>query len=153
MIDLFAGTGALTWEALSRGAVSATLIERHFPTARLLRENARQLGVTDQISVVPGDTFVWARTALTSGRTGSIDPDLAWLVFCSPPYEFFVSRHEDMLALIQTMLELAPPHSLLVVESDHRFDASLLPRGLTWDVRHYAPAVLAVGQLSGNVRA
>jgi 16S rRNA (guanine966-N2)-methyltransferase len=55
VIDLFAGTGALAWEALSRGAASATLIERHFPTARLLRETAVDLGVAGQITVVPGD--------------------------------------------------------------------------------------------------
>ena len=61
VFDLFAGTGALAWEALSRGAQRATLIERHFPTARLIRENAASLGLTDRIDVVPGDTFVWGK--------------------------------------------------------------------------------------------
>jgi 16S rRNA (guanine966-N2)-methyltransferase len=52
VFDLFAGTGALAWEALSRGAQRATLIERHFPTTRLIRENATSLGLTDRIDVV-----------------------------------------------------------------------------------------------------
>src|SRR4051794_22495694 len=39
-IDLFAGTGALGLEALSRGAARATFIERHFLTAKLIEENA-----------------------------------------------------------------------------------------------------------------
>ncbi len=41
VLDLFAGTGALTWEAISRGARSATLLERHFPSARLVQQNAQ----------------------------------------------------------------------------------------------------------------
>src|ERR1041384_3149877 len=43
-IDLFAGTGALGLEAISRGASGALFIERHFPTARLVEQNAQQLG-------------------------------------------------------------------------------------------------------------
>src|SRR6186713_2214397 len=39
-IDLFAGTGALGLEAVSRGASRATLIERHLPTAKLIEQNA-----------------------------------------------------------------------------------------------------------------
>src|SRR5688572_16458652 len=40
VIDLFAGTGALGLEAISRGATGATFIERHFPTAKVIEENA-----------------------------------------------------------------------------------------------------------------
>src|SRR5262245_47326918 len=58
-IDLFAGTGALGFEALSRGAARATFIERHFPTAKLIEENAAAIGVEDRIAVVFGDAFRW----------------------------------------------------------------------------------------------
>src|SRR5262245_27839595 len=44
-IDLFAGTGALGLEAMSRGASGATLVDRHFPTAELIRQNAASLGI------------------------------------------------------------------------------------------------------------
>src|SRR5688572_20874387 len=60
-IDLFAGTGALGLEALSRGAAKAIFLERHFPTAGIIRRNAATLGVADQCSVLPADTFIWAR--------------------------------------------------------------------------------------------
>src|SRR5258708_31844271 len=51
-IDLFAGTGALGLEALSRGAASATFIEKHVPSARIVEENIRSLGVGDRAKLL-----------------------------------------------------------------------------------------------------
>ena len=83
----------------------------------------------------------------------SRDPRSAipWLVFCSPPYAFFVDRQEEMLDLVHRVLEQAPAGSILVVEADSRFDFQLLPGGVAqhrreegWDVRTYLPAVVGV---------
>lgn len=145
VVDLFAGTGAITWEAFSRGAVSATVIERHFPTVRVLRENASTLGLTDHLQVVAGDAFVWARRLPSSVQAG--DTPRPWLACCSPPYDFYVERREDMLWLTAAILEAAPAGSVVLVEADERFDMGLLPSTVTWDVRPYSPAVLAVGEL------
>lgn len=142
VIDLFAGTGALTWEALSRGAVSATLVERHFPSARLVRENAKALGLVEQVEVVAADTFFWARQL--DPPSVALAPDQPWLVFCSPPYDLYVSKREEMLQLISRVVDSAPPHSRIVVEADGRFVTAGLPDTLTWDVREYPPAVLAL---------
>ena len=57
VIDLFAGTGALGLEALSRGAASATFIEKHVPSARVIEENIRTLDVADR-SNLHGDECV-----------------------------------------------------------------------------------------------
>src|SRR5579871_5940240 len=54
-IDLFAGTGALGFEALSRGASGATFAERHFPTADLIKKNAAELGVGDRATIIPAN--------------------------------------------------------------------------------------------------
>ncbi len=150
VIDLFAGTGALVWEALSRGAASATLIERHFPTARLIRENAAALGVSELVEVVPGDTFVWARKLTREALLPRCDS--SWVVFCSPPYELYVTEPDRMGTLIWRMIELAPPGSLIVVESDQRFDLATLPTRCTWDAREYPPAVLAVAEIPSPPR-
>ena len=136
-IDLFAGTGALGLEALSRGAVQATFIEQHFPTADLIQQNIRALEVKTPTEIVPSNTFIWLRR----------EPDLGpipWLVFCSPPYDFYVERQEEMLTLIGRLFAAAPPASVLVVESDERFDPTLLPDAADWDVRQYPPAVVAL---------
>jgi 16S rRNA (guanine966-N2)-methyltransferase len=76
VLDLFAGSGALGFEALSRGAAGVTFVERHRPTADALRAVARTLGVDDRVTVVPAD----ARRAaeLLEGRYD--------LVFADPPY-------------------------------------------------------------------
>jgi 16S rRNA (guanine966-N2)-methyltransferase len=137
-IDLFAGTGALALEAISRGAVRATLIERHFPSARLIEQNIASLGVGDRASVYAGDAFLWPKQR----REWADLAQPPWLVLCSPPYAFYTDRTADMLGLINGLCERAPPDSEFVVEADQRFDFSLLADLGAWDIREYLPSVL-----------
>ncbi len=137
-IDLFAGTGALGLEALSRGAARVTLIERHFPTARLIEQTIASLGVAERVSVYAGDAFLWPRqrhdwTALTQQP---------WLVLCSPPWSFLADRTEDMVGLITAVRQRAPVDSQFVVEADAQFDFGLLADLGEWDIREYPPAVI-----------
>ncbi len=132
-IDLFAGTGGLGLEALSRGAAQATFIERHFPTAAIIGENIAALEVDSRCEVFPGDTFIW-------GLRAALSQQPPWLVFCSPPYDLYVDRCDDLLALVASLLERAAAGSVFVVEADARFDFSQLPRSEEWDVRSYPPA-------------
>jgi 16S rRNA (guanine966-N2)-methyltransferase len=136
-IDLFAGTGALGLEALSRGAARATLIEQHFPTAEIIRRNMVALGVEQLARVVTADVFVWHE------RRPELGP-AAWAVFCSPPYDFYVERAGRMLELIAGLIGTAPAGSIFVVESDARFDFGLLPEPKAWDVRSYPPALVGI---------
>ena len=76
VLDLFAGTGALGFEALSRGAAHATFVEAHRPTADALRAAARDLGLGERATVVFAPAERAARTV-----TGRFD-----LVFADPPY-------------------------------------------------------------------
>jgi 16S rRNA (guanine966-N2)-methyltransferase len=142
VIDLFAGTGAMGIEALSRGAVHAVLIERRFPAVRVIERNVSALGLQDQTSVVAGDAFLWARNHAT-------DPDPPWVVFCCPPYDFYITRTADMLGLCAALIEQAPISSLMVVESDARFDLRQLPHSDQWDVRTYPPAVVSIYEKTG----
>ena len=138
-IDLFAGTGALGLEAISRGADRAILIEQHFPTANLIRRNIADLGLDAQTEVIPGNTFIWWKM-----KGPAVPGDRPWTVFCSPPYEFYAGRNAEMLELISTMLDAAPAESILVVEADARFDFQTLPDPTRWDVREYPPAVVGL---------
>ena len=136
-VDLFAGTGAMALEAISRGAVGAVLIERHLPTARMIQQNIDTVEAQAECTVVTADVFRWvARRPAVSERP--------WVVFCCPPYDFFVDRQSETLELIDTMLELAPSRSAVVVESDARFDHALLPNSEGWDSRRYVPAVVGI---------
>ena len=139
VLDLFAGTGALGLEALSRGATRALLLERHIPTAQTLKRNLVQLDLTERGTVQSADTFIWLRRFVPSET-------IPWLVFCSPPYDLFVERVAEMLALLDRLIELAPLQSQFVVESDQRFDVARLNSTLVWDVRTYPPATIALGE-------
>ena len=138
-IDLFAGTGALGFEALSRGAARGLFVERHFPTADALRRSARGLGVAERAEVRAGDVLVWSR------RLPDLPVDLPWLVFVSPPWEFFAAGHERRpatLGLIAALRRAAPPGSRFVVESDTAFPAADLPDPSAWETRPIPPACL-----------
>jgi 16S rRNA (guanine966-N2)-methyltransferase len=74
--DLFAGTGALGIEALSRGAAHCTFVERDRSVVRTLRANLDHLGIADRSRVVTGDALAQA---------GTLDVDL---VLADPPYDF-----------------------------------------------------------------
>ena len=147
-IDLFAGTGALALEAISRGAASATLIERHHPSSQVIKENARSLRVEEHCEVVFGDAFLWAKKRLSNFKSQISNPVCPphWLVFCSPPYEFYISRLAEMLDLLNGLWSAAPSGSQFVVEADERFDFGLLPEPTLWDVRDYRPARIGVAE-------
>jgi 16S rRNA (guanine966-N2)-methyltransferase len=148
-IDLFAGTGALGLEALSRGAASATFIEKHVPSARIVQENIHTLAVEDRTNLLVTSAFLWGKRDLASAA-GTSYAGKTWLVFCSPPYAFFHERVADMLALIARLQSHAPSDSILVVEADENFDFDLLRQlnGVagdgSWDIRHYAPAAVGI---------
>ena len=135
-VDLFAGTGALGFEALSRGAARAIFAERHFPTADALRRSARELGLEDRCEVRAGDVLLWAR------RPPDLPADAPWVVFVSPPWAMFGDRLAELMALIATLAQTAPAGSVIVVESDAGFDPAALPGGHAWESRAVVPAVL-----------
>jgi 16S rRNA (guanine966-N2)-methyltransferase len=140
-IDLFAGTGALGLEAISRGASGATLVERHFPTADIIGQNAKALQVESKCAILPANTLLWPQ------RWPEL-PHTPWLVFCSPPYSFYTEHVAEMLALITGLIQRAAVESIFCVEADERFDFAQLPHADEWDVRVYPPAHVGIWQKS-----
>ena len=141
VFDLFAGTGAMGLEALSRGAARCFFVERHIPTVRLIQENVLALDPDLPAEVNSSDTFFWVRQFLKKPDQYPSEP---WVVFCCPPYDFYVERKEDVLTMVGDLLKVAPEGSIFVVESDGRFDPAELPDPKSWVVRKYAPALVAV---------
>jgi len=140
VIDLFAGTGAIAIEALSRGSRLATLIEIHLPTASLLKKNLEGLDLLPVCNLFKTDAFYWVKSELSLPGA-----DIPWLVFCCPPYEFYVSRREEMLAMLQRLYDFAPPGSQFVIESDEHFDFASLPmEPPAHRIRHYPPAKIGI---------
>lgn len=80
--DIFAGTGALGLEALSRGARSATFFELNTKNASLLRENITQLITTQTAKSLALDAIVWLQQNQLTEHQERID-----IVFIDPPFE------------------------------------------------------------------
>lgn len=141
VIDLFAGTGALAIEALSRGATLATVIEVHLQTMRNLKLNIEALELQGRCQLVQSDAFYFVKTL----DTDSWPKETPWLVFCSPPYDFYVNKQQEMVQMLRRLYEIAPPGSTLVVEADTRFDFDLLSLpDADARFRTYMPAVIGV---------
>jgi 16S rRNA (guanine(966)-N(2))-methyltransferase RsmD len=139
-IDLFGGTGAMAIEAISRGATSATIIEIHLPTATLLKQNLETLDLLPICQLHKTDTFFW-----TKDEAEHPPKESPWIVFCSPPYDFYVSRKAEMLEMLNRLVDLAPVNSMFVIEADQRFDITSLPRMPEPNrIRSYPPAVVAI---------
>ena len=77
VLDLFAGTGALALEALSRGAASAVLVDR--TTHAILAENAARTKLVGRAEIRRGDVYAAAAELAREGRTFD-------LIFADPPY-------------------------------------------------------------------
>ncbi len=150
VFDLFAGTGAVGLEAISRGATRAFFVERHFPTARIVKENVEQIAPDAEVEIATADTFFWTRQFLGDPSRW---PDEPWLVFVCPPYDLFLDRADDIDWLIEHFFRAAPPDSLFVVESDSRFDVRRLPHHDKWTTRKYPPAVVSVYRESKGANA
>lgn len=115
VLDLFAGTGALGFEAASRGAAEVLLVERDPDLARSLREQATRLKV-DQVKVLAEDGLAWL------GRSPAQVFDL---VFLDPP--FAAGLWEPAAAALAPWLA---PSALIYVECPRNV-APALPPGWT----------------------
>lgn len=119
VLDLFAGSGALGIEALSRGAAHATFVENDRRALSAIRTNLESLGFEGNATVVAGD----ALTHLARGE--------GWnLLFLDPPYGF--DRWDELVALVHD--------AVVVIESDREIE---LPEAwITHRVRRYGGTVV-----------
>jgi len=139
-IDLFGGTGAIAIEAISRGATSATIIEMHLPTAALLKQNLESLNLLPVADLYKTDAFFWVKN-----EAEHPPKETPWILFCSPPYDFYVSRNEEMLIMLHKLFTIAPAASMFVIEADERFDLTSLPIVPEPNrIRFYPPAVVGI---------
>jgi 16S rRNA (guanine966-N2)-methyltransferase len=136
-IDLFAGTGALAFESLSRGAKEAVVVEQHRDAVRYIRQTAESLDVASRIRLITGDAFRLAPQLLAPP-----EDDTPWVVFLCPPYALWEEALDRLVGIIEMVLNNAPPGSVLVAETEKKFPADRLPSG-DWDLREYGGTRLA----------
>ncbi len=108
VLDLFAGSGALAIEALSRGAASATLVDSSPAAIEAIRGNLRALGL--QAEVQRRDALAF----LVAARVGGRQYDL---VFVDPPYRLAGMVGRELSIALEPLLA---PGGRVVTESDRR---------------------------------
>ncbi len=136
VLDLFAGTGAVGIEALSRGAESATFIERSPEAWRLVRENLALTNLSDRAEVLRADAFAYLQQAAAAGCTFD-------LVYIAPP------QYVNMATQALIQLDAAPltePDGLVIIQIHPQeraeLDALTLKRLRRYDERRYGSTLL-----------
>jgi 16S rRNA (guanine966-N2)-methyltransferase len=112
-LDLFAGTGAVGIEALSRGAKQACFVETSAAAAKLIEQNLQSLGVTEGYTILRDDL---------SGVVWRLQREhfVADVVFLDPPYRMQHSYEETLTVLAGSSLVWAM--SLVIAEHEKAFD-------------------------------
>ena len=115
-VDLYAGTGAIGIEAVSRGARETILVEQHPPTARLIQGNLETLGIRDGAELIEAD-------ALKGLEKIAARRLVADFVFLDPPYE----SAEEPLRILEYLdgSHIIAPYGLVIVEHHHKVELPL----------------------------
>jgi 16S rRNA (guanine966-N2)-methyltransferase len=132
VLDLFAGSGALSIEALSRGAADATLVDNGPTAGRAIERNLADLQI-EGAELVRRDALGFLRTARDRGRQYD-------LVFLDPPYRQASRLSRELSEALPAVLA---PGALVVSESDRREPLDLPPLTLD-DERRYGDTLIRI---------
>jgi 16S rRNA (guanine(966)-N(2))-methyltransferase RsmD len=136
VLDLYAGTGALALEAISRGAASAVLVEKGRDALEAIRANVAALKLGSVVRVVAGPVDRFAEKGRTEG-------DPYDLVFADPPYADVTSGAAPRALGAVVRAGLVAPGARVVLEHG-KADAPPVIEGLVHvDVRRYGDTMLS----------
>jgi len=132
VLDLYAGSGALGIEAISRGAAEATFVEREAPVLAVLRSNLASLGIDSISSIEPGDVPAVVRRLGRAKRRFD-------LVLIDPPY-----ASEEPARACEALVGAAilSPGAMLVLERDRRHPSPQVEGLAVLDERRYGDTVV-----------
>lgn len=132
VLDLFAGSGSLGIESLSRGAAHVRMVERSPATAKLLARNVEELGLASRAEVVCGD----ALERESWGKRESVE-----LVFLDPPYALVrdPARRPRLIAAVEALARdiLVPGGRLVFHAPRGALGVAAFPRTLRLEERRY----------------
>lgn len=136
VLDLFAGTGALGLEAMSRGARYAIFVEESVEGRGLIRQNVEDFGLS-------GCTKILRRDACQLGQAGTIEP--FDMVFADPPYKRGLGERALLSAYQGGWLK---PDTIIMLEEDAGAALELDPVFEIVDVRPYGDTIIRLINLS-----
>ncbi len=128
VLDAYAGSGALAFEAISRGASSAQLIEKDHSAYKICVENAKSLGLEKEIKATNANCSSWSDN----------NPDKKFdLVICDPPYD------KINIETISKLSRHLKPNGLMVLSFTGRESVPTVNGVVVVDSRIYGDAALA----------
>jgi 16S rRNA (guanine966-N2)-methyltransferase len=142
VFDLFAGTGALGLEALSRGAERAIFVERDRECVSLIVRNVATLRYEDCAIVKLADAYRWARTFQPADTRPAV-------LFIDPPYQEYERRGKFLNQMIAQLVEKVPTGSVVVLEAGRVLDRRILEDFECWDIRRYSSTHIAIKVIAG----
>lgn len=134
--DVFAGTGVVGLEAISRGATRSVLIEKDPKLVADIQKAIDRFGVADRAHVLRADAYRWAERWVPPPG-GPVN------LFLSPPFpDLQPDRVEAFLKLVRDLLGKAADESVLTIQAEEGFPERELPDLPAWDVRKYGRNLL-----------
>ena len=128
VLDIFAGTGSLGIESISRGAKSVTFVERDRLASKILEENIKSLGIDDKITTVR----IGASTWIDKNQGNIYD-----VIFADPPY------NNLQLSTVRRLGGLLKPNGLMVLSYPGTGEVPPVDGIVVVDNRSYGTANLA----------
>jgi 16S rRNA (guanine966-N2)-methyltransferase len=133
-VDVFAGSGVVGLEAVSRGASLATLIERDYKLADAIERSAENFGVGSAVRIFRLDVYRWVERWRPPAEPVN--------VFLSPPFADLDERAADFHSLVAMLQQKLPAESVLTLQVEITFDGATLPDAERWEKRQYGRNVL-----------
>jgi len=127
VLDLYAGSGALGLEAMSRGAASVVLVERHAAAARVCRANVAAIAKAAPPSAQPTAEVIVSSVHSFLTRDDVADSNRFDVVFIDPPYEL---GEQELANDLAALVALLGPAAVVVVERSTRSPEPTWPPGL-----------------------
>lgn len=127
--DVFAGTGVIGLEAISRGASRTSFVERDNRLLDAIEKNLKRFKVPDRGRIIRADAYRWAERWVA--------PAEAVTVFLSPPFPDLENRPDEFLTLISALMTRMAPGSVLVLQLETCELLERLPERPEWDDRKY----------------
>lgn len=136
--DLFAGTGVVGLEALSRGASRTLFVERDFRQAQEISGHLQAFDLVGRSRLYRTDVYRWVAAWQPPAEPVN--------VFLSPPFADLSERPEDLVEALASLREKVAPASVLVLQGERDSGLDRLPEMADWEERRYSRNTLRLWQ-------
>ena len=137
-VDIFAGTGVVGIEALSRNAKQTLFVERDFQLAQGIERHLREFGLTRQAKLFRTDAYRWVAAWQAPAEPVNI--------FLSPPFLDLKDRPDEFVKAVAMLQDKVAVESVIVIQGERGSPLEAAPTLADWEERHYGRNVLLIWQ-------